>query len=144
MKLNFKIDHIHLYCAEIEATAQWYCKMLDAQLVRSRQSDGRVRTDLIVGGLTIYLGDAKKLQGSLGWKLNDATPSPRFGLDHFGLFVDDVETAAAELRLRGANITYGPKTLRPGASCFFIEAPDGVTIEVVNRNLAIDGISVEP
>lgn len=65
------------------------------------------------------------------------------GLDHFGLMVDDLDAVAAQLRARGATITYGPKTLRPGASCLFLEAPDGVTIEIIHRNLALDAIPIE-
>jgi lactoylglutathione lyase len=142
--VQFRADHIHLYAADLETTADWYRRVLGAQVLRSRQSDGRMRTDLRVGDLMLYLGDAKKLQKSLGWQLNEASPSPRYGLDHFGLSVDDLDAAAEELRARGAKITYGPKTLRPGAACLFIEAPDGVTIEVLRRELAVDAVPVEP
>ena len=141
--MQFRIDHVHLYAADLEATAEWYRRVLGAQVLRSRQSDGRIRTDLLIGELTLYLGDAMKLEKSLGWQLNEATPSPRYGLDHFGLSVDDLDAAAQELSALGAKITYGPKTLRPGAACLFIEAPDGVTIEVLVRDRAIDAVPVE-
>jgi len=141
--VQFRTDHIHLYATDLDATARWYCDVLGARVVRSRQSDGRIRTDLRLGDLTIYLGDAKKLQTTLGWQLNDAVASPRYGLDHFGLAVDDLDAAAAELRARGARITYGPKLLRPGAACLFVEAPDGVTIEILHRDLSVDGVPVE-
>lgn len=133
-------DHIHLYASDIVFTSSWYMRVLGATVVRSRQSDGRERTDIELGGITIYLGDAEKLTNTLGWKLNETTPSPRFGIDHLGFHVDDLEETAQELTARGAKITYGPKTLRPGASCLFIEAPDGVSIEIIQRDRRIDAI----
>jgi catechol 2,3-dioxygenase-like lactoylglutathione lyase family enzyme len=137
--MEFRADHIHLYARDVDATARWYEHMFGARIVRSRQSDDRIRTDLQLGGLTIYLGDAAKLQANLGTTLNEATPSPRYGLDHFGLAVDDVEQAAVLLRERGARITKGPRLLRPGAWFFYMDAPDGVTIEILSRDLALDG-----
>jgi lactoylglutathione lyase len=141
--MRYRFDHVHLYAADLESTAQWYHRVFGARILRSRQSDGRERTDLQLGDLTIYLGDANKLNISLGWQLNEATSSPRYGLDHFGLAVDDVEAAAAELIERGAQISFGPKYLRPGAACLFVQAPDGVTIEVLNRDLALDAQPLE-
>jgi catechol 2,3-dioxygenase-like lactoylglutathione lyase family enzyme len=67
--MQFRVDHVHLYAADLEATAEWYRRVLGAQVLRSRQSDGRVRTDLLIGELTLYLGDAKKLEKSLGWRV---------------------------------------------------------------------------
>lgn len=141
--MNYRCDHVHLYCRDVEATAQWYAQVFDARILRARQSDGRPRVDLQLGDLTIYLGDARKLQGSLGWTLAESAPSPRYGLDHFGLAVDDLDAAARQLQARGATISHGPKTLRPGAQCLFVDAPDGVTIEILYRDRAIDAVPIE-
>ncbi|HYF21635.1 MAG TPA: VOC family protein [Ramlibacter sp.] len=143
MSLAWRLDHLHLYAADIEATTRWYQQVFDARVQRARQSDGRVRTDLVIGELVLYLSDAKKLSANLGWTLHDAPGSPHLGLDHFGLYVDDLEGAARVLAERGARITFGPKWLRPGAGCFYVEAPDGVTIEVIHRDLRIDAVPLE-
>ena len=141
--MRYRADHIHLYASDIEATAHWYRRVLDAEVLRLRQSDGRVRTDLRIGGMMLYLSDAKRLSANLGWTLSEAAPSPHMGLDHFGLAVDDLDAAAAELRERGADITFGPKTLRPGAACLYLRAPDGVTIEILSRDMRVDAVPVE-
>jgi len=141
--MRLRCDHLHLYTADIDATARWYERVLGASILRTRQSDGRVRTDLQLEGMTLYLSDARKLEANLGWKLNQAAPSPRYGLDHFGLAVDDLEEAARLLIERGARITYGPRTLRPGAACLYLEAPDGVIIEVIARDMTIDSQPVD-
>ena len=63
-------DHVHLRTANPEATAQWYERMLGAEVLRSMQQ-GKPRIDLKIGGapLTLYLVHFK----SMG--------SPRNGLD---------------------------------------------------------------
>lgn len=140
--MKLRHDHIHLYASDLAHTATWYKKVLGATIIRSRQSDGRERTDLELGGVTIYLGDAVKLKGSLGWTLNEATPSPRLGVDHIGFSVDNIDLVARELIDRGATITYGPRYLRPGAACLFLEAPDGVIIEIIQRDRLIDAVPI--
>lgn len=141
--MRYRFDHVHLYADDVEATAAWYARVFGARVVRSRQSDGRPRVDLELEGLALYLGDATKLRQSLGQTLHDAAPSPHLGVDHFGLDVDDVEAAAVDLRAKGATITMGPKTLRPGAACLFVAAPDGVTIEVLHRDRRLDAIPAD-
>jgi catechol 2,3-dioxygenase-like lactoylglutathione lyase family enzyme len=91
-----------------------------------------------LGGTALYLSDAASLARNLGQDLAPSAPSPHCGLDHFGLEVDDVRSAARQLAERGALVRIGPKRLRPGVDVLFVEAPDGVVIEVVSRNRAID------
>ena len=55
------------------------------------------------------------------------------GLDHFGLRVDDMDEAVAELKRRGAQFTLEPRTIRPGVRIAFVQAPDNVRIELLER-----------
>jgi lactoylglutathione lyase len=54
-------------------------------------------------------------------------------LEHIGLTVDDVDTAVAELRAKGAEIAIGPVTRNPGLRLAFIRGPEGIMIEFVQR-----------
>src|ERR1041385_6714209 len=47
-------DHIHLRTPDPEATAQWFERMLGAQVSRSMQA-GKPRIDLTLGGANIFL-----------------------------------------------------------------------------------------
>ncbi|MCI0867134.1 MAG: VOC family protein, partial [Chloroflexi bacterium] len=58
---------------------------------------------------------------------------PRYGLDHFGFEVDDMEEAAAHLRAHGAHFICEPWTMPSGSTVAFIEAPDHVSVEIIQR-----------
>ncbi len=59
---------------------------------------------------------------------------PYVGLDHFGLQVDNLEEAAADLRSKGAEFSMEPKDLRPGLRIAFVRAPGDVRIELLERS----------
>jgi glyoxylase I family protein len=56
-------------------------------------------------------------------------------LDHLGLRVDDLDAAVAELKRRGAQVIVEPKTIRPGVRIAFLQGPDDVRIELLERRL---------
>ena len=51
---NFTWDHVHLRTPDPEAMAQWFERMLGAQVLRSMQQ-GKPRIDLKLGGANIFL-----------------------------------------------------------------------------------------
>ncbi len=119
-------DHIHLRSRDPKATAQYYRHMFDAKIVETVQSDGRPRVDLEIDGLTICIAKAQPEHDS-------APDRPYVGLDHFGLQVEDLDEAAADLRKRGAEFYSEPRLLRPGLKIAFVRAPDDVRIEILER-----------
>jgi len=54
--------------------------------------------------------------------------------DHFGIRVDDLDAAYAQLKERGATFTTEPRTIRPGVKIAFIQCPDNVRIELLERS----------
>jgi lactoylglutathione lyase len=124
----YTYDHMHLRSRDPQATAQYYHKMFDARIVESVQSDGRPRIDLDLNGLTIFIARVPAEA-----EIPSAPAEPYLGLDHFGLRVDNLEAAAAELKRRGATFTVEPRTIRPGVKIAFIQAPDNVRIELLER-----------
>ena len=55
------------------------------------------------------------------------------GLEHFGLTVDNIDAAVAELKGKGVAFTMEPKTIRPGVRIAFLTAPQNVSIELIQR-----------
>ena len=47
-------DHIHLRSPDPEATAQWFERVLGAEIIRSMQQ-GKPRIDLKLGGANIFI-----------------------------------------------------------------------------------------
>lgn len=121
-------DHIHLRTANPETMAQWFEKMLGAEVVRSMQ-EGKPRIDLKLGGANIFIAPV-----AAGEKINDAPTTPYRGLDHFGLAVSGIDAIAADLKAKGVEFTREPTTVRPGVRICFLRAPEGVSIELLDRD----------
>ena len=126
---KFTYDHIHLRTPDPEATAQWYEKMLGAEVIRSMQQ-GAPRIDLKLGGANIFLAPVKAGDG-----VNPPPATPYQGLDHFGLTVTGIDAVVAELKAKGVEFTKEPTTVRPGVRVAFLRAPQGVSIELLDRTV---------
>ena len=121
-------DHIHLRTPDPEATAQWFERMLGAEVLRS-SPQGAPRIDLKLGGANIFLAPVTAGDG-----VNAAPVTPYQGLDHFGLLVSGIDAVAAELKAKGAEFTQEPHIPRPGIKICFLRGPQGVSIELLERD----------
>ncbi|MFO1158910.1 MAG: VOC family protein [Reyranellaceae bacterium] len=126
---KFTHDHVHLRSPDPEATAQFYERMFGAEVLRSVQQ-GKPRVDLDLCGLNVFIAQAT------GDKIGAAPNSPYLGLDHIGLTVSGIDAAVAELKAKGAEFTMEPTTIRPNVRIAFLRGPQGVSIELVDRNAA--------
>jgi lactoylglutathione lyase len=122
-------DHVHLRTTDPESTAKWYERMLGAQVIRSMQQ-GKPRIDLKLGGANIFIAPVMPGDG-----VNPSPTTPYQGLDHFGLTVTGIDAVAAELKAKGVEFTREPTTVRPGVRICFIRAPEGVSIELLERSV---------
>ena len=125
---TYSYDHIHLRSPDPRSTAQFYHKMFDARIIETPQPSGEIRFDLDIGGLMVLLAgqlpQGQELEGEV---------QPHYGLDHFGLKVDDLDKAYQELKAKGAEFQSEPRTLPTGVKITFVLAPDNVRIELVER-----------
>jgi catechol 2,3-dioxygenase-like lactoylglutathione lyase family enzyme len=125
---KFGWDHIHLRSPDPEATAQWYERMLDAQVIRTMQQ-GKPRIDLKIGGANVFIAPVATGDG-----VNPAPTTPYQGLDHFGLVVSGIDAIVSDLKQKGVEFTREPTTVRPGTRVAFLRAPQGVSIELLDRD----------
>jgi lactoylglutathione lyase len=125
---TFTYDHIHLRSPNPEATAAYYQRMFGAEVLRTPQ-DGKTRIDLKLGGVNIFIAPV-----AVGDGVNPPPTTPYQGLDHFGLRVSGIDAVVAELKAKGAVFTKEPTTVRPGVRVAFLRAPEGVSIELLDRN----------
>jgi lactoylglutathione lyase len=121
-------DHIHLRSPDPEGTAQWFERMLGAEVIRSLQQ-GEPRIDLKLGGAKIFIAPVRSGDG-----VNPAPATPYQGLDHFGLLVTGIDEIAAELKRKGAEFTKPPHVPRPGIKICFLRGPQGISIELLDRD----------
>jgi catechol 2,3-dioxygenase-like lactoylglutathione lyase family enzyme len=117
-------DHVHIRTPDVEAMAKWFADMLGAEIVRSP-----ARVDVKLGGASIFLAPVVPGDG-----VNAAPVTPYQGLDHFGLAVTQIDAVAAQLKAKGVEFTKQPHTLRPGLRICFIRGPQGISIELLERD----------
>ena len=122
----YTFHHIHLRTGAPQTTAQYYQEMFDAERLEYIQVSGRIRVHLNLHGMTLFIGDLPA-----GAAAPKAPSVPYIGLDHFGLRVDDLDSATAERKHRGATVTMAPTTVQPGIRVAFIQGPDDVRIALV-------------
>ena len=122
-------DHVHLRTTNPEAMAKWFEEKLGAEVIRTMQ-EGKPRIDLKLGGAKIFIAPVAEGDGT-----NAAPKIPYRGLDHFGLSVNGIDAIAADLKKKGVEFTREPTTVRPGTRVCFIKAPEGVSIELLDRNV---------
>ena len=124
--VTYSYDHIHIRSREPMETARYFNTMFGAKILESVQTDGQSRVDIDINGLIVFLAQAEPTTP-------DGPSDPYVGLDHFGLRVDNLDTAAADLRSKGAEFSMEPKDLRPGLRIAFVRAPGDVRIELLER-----------
>ena len=126
---KFNWDHVHIRTPNVEETAQWFERMLGAEVLRSTQQ-GAPRVDLKIGGQNVFLAPV-----AAGDVVNSPPTTPYQGLDHFGLTVSGIDAIAADLKAKGVEFTKEPTTVRPGVRICFIRGPQGVSIELLDRTV---------
>ncbi|KQP66122.1 VOC family protein [Methylobacterium sp. Leaf112] len=119
-------DHLHLRSRDALAAGAFYVDKLGAREV-GREGSPVSRVILDLGGLTLFIEQAPE-------GLTPAAPAPHLGIEHIGLGVPDIDATYAELRRRGVTIVSGITDVRPGLRVVFIEGPDAVRIEFLQRS----------
>ncbi|MFM0723145.1 VOC family protein [Paraburkholderia strydomiana] len=124
--IEFKWDHLQLCSADAEATAAWFARCLNAEIMRR---PGRV--DLRIGGINLFITpvtDAPIARPAHGER--------KQGIDHFGVTVDDLDAAFAHLLDCDAEIVEPVKQVRPGVRACFVRSPGDILVEILERRPA--------
>lgn len=125
---TYRIDHIHLISPNIEPTKDWYCNILGGKVTFEGEFKGSKVYYVDLNGFNIII--VKQLPNE---KPISATIQTREGLDHFGVAIDDMDAAVADLKEKGVKFVVEPMQVRPGLRIAYIEAPYKVRIELSER-----------
>jgi lactoylglutathione lyase len=124
--MHYSLDHIHLRCSDLDASIAYYEKMFDAKEVARGEAKGMPIIALEMAGQRFSFSPKRE-----GVDIHVEPDEPGWGLYQIALKVDNLDAAMAALKERGAVISRGPVDLRGGLRVFFVEAPDGVEMEVM-------------
>jgi catechol 2,3-dioxygenase-like lactoylglutathione lyase family enzyme len=125
--VKFWFDHLHLVVPDPEKVADFFVKAFDAEKVSTgKLPDGRIRAELrISGGRMIINTPSPKDR-----RVQD-NPESRYGTEHFGMKVDNLEHALQLCRDAGGRVTMEATEIRPGTRIAFFVGPDNVLVELL-------------
>jgi catechol 2,3-dioxygenase-like lactoylglutathione lyase family enzyme len=121
-------DHVHLISRDPKATASWYEEKLGGKIIGSSEVRGAPQIIVAFSGATVIVrgqrtGEKVAEKSGLAW-----------GADHFGFSVTgDFDGFCGDLKKNGVPFTLDPVDFGPTVRIAFIEAPDGVSIELLQR-----------
>lgn len=129
-------DHIHIISRNPEQAAAWYVDFLGGEITDSYDVRGAPQIAVSFGDAIVLIrgqrpgeapGDKNALNHFDGFVSHD-----QWGTDHFGFQVSgDFFAFCDGLRDKGAKFSVEPVEFVPGRHIAYLEAPDGVTVELV-------------
>ena len=121
-------DHVHLVAKDPRGTARWYVDKLGGEVVRDIEVRGAPQVYVSFNGFIVIVrgerpAETVRDKASLEW-----------GVDHFGLRVKgDFDGFCTRLKQKGVTFSLEPTDFNPQTRIAFINAPDGVSIELLDR-----------
>jgi len=126
--MPFKMEHAALRCRNMEKSIEYYRRMFGAEVIRTMQQ-GKPRIDIKLGGAMIFTAQVNPGDG-----VNPPPVTPYQGLDHFGFAVSGIDAIAVDLKKKGVEFTKEPHSPRPGIKICFLRGPQGISIELLDRD----------
>jgi catechol 2,3-dioxygenase-like lactoylglutathione lyase family enzyme len=125
-----QIDHVTLVVADLEATRDFYVRVLGMQEV-ARPAFSFPGAWFQAGATQIHATVTDDDAGLAGWA-HQGAKLPSRG-HHFAFEVDDAKAAAEELKSQGIEIVAGPKHRPDGPLQIYFLDPDGHLIELFSQ-----------
>ena len=121
-------DHVHLVSRNPHEAANWYVEKLGGEITRSLDLRGAPQIYVSLGGFIVIIRGQRTAETA-----NDK-PGLQWGVDHFGLRVrGDFDGYCASLKAKDVAFSLEPTDFNMSTRIAFIQAPDGVSIELLNR-----------
>jgi len=125
---DIRFDHVHLVAKDPVKTAQWYVDTLGGEISKSVEVRGAPQVYVAFGDALVIV------RGRRGTEIVQDRGGLEWGIDHFGVRVSgDFDAFCAGLKRRGVTFTMEPTDFNPTTRIAFINAPDGVSIELLSR-----------
>ena len=125
--MTYRFHHVHLICKDLEGMIKFFTDALEATLVARKKFGTADGASLDLQGTTVNLRVDREDEVIAG----DASQT-RFGYDHIGLQVEDIDAAYEDLKKRGFNFFMEPKDI-PDLRIAFFRGPEDITIELIQK-----------
>ena len=125
---SLSFDHVHLVSQDPQAAARWYADKLGGKVVRSIEVRGAPQVYVSFGAAMVIVRGQRPAESAA------AKAGLQWGVDHFGMQVKgDFDAFCAALRGKGVTFSLEPTDFNLTTRIAFINAPDGVSVELLNR-----------
>ena len=126
--MAYEFNHVHLKASDPGKTANWYVTAFNFRIVSDTV---RVFGDRFIrcetpDGIAVNISGARTNE-----RMGDGDATAHWGLEHFGLNVDDIDAEIERLKGLGAELMEGPIDVPDGPRIAFIRAPDDARIELL-------------
>ena len=126
--MSWQYDHVHFKCSDHEKTVAFFKENFGAREAKRWEVNGMPIVTLDIGGLT-YNFSPKRPGETV-----DPTATARYGVYHIALKTNDLAGEAAKMKARGVKFTQEIGQVNPTTKFAFIEGPDGISIELLQRD----------
>ncbi len=126
--MHIEFDHVHFRCADMGKTVAFYREVMGAEFLGEAELAGRKAVRLQLGGKNLVFFQAEP--DHPGTVESAAT---RLGAYHLAYWVEDHDAAVSWFKSRGANFLREGIMATPELKVAFIEAPDGMQIELMQK-----------
>ncbi len=127
--MSWQYDHTHFKCSDHEKTVAFFKEHFGAREVKRWEVNGMAIVTLDIGGLSYNF--SPKRPGEI---VEPRTDQPRYGVYHIALKTNDLVGEAAKMKARGVKFTQEIGQANPTTKYAFIEGPDGISIELLQRD----------
>ncbi len=129
--MAYSINHVHIRSSDPHRSVAWYEKHFGAKLVSEREvMPGTVTLSMEVGG-PVRLNISSKPAGTPDDRAS--AELNRLGLEHFGFHTDDLAADLERLQQADIRVVLPLTEVTGGTKLAYIEGPDDVLIELVQR-----------
>ena len=127
--MAYNFEHVHLKAPDPEKTANWYVKAFNFEIFNDRgvRPTGDRFIECKSEDGTIFRISGARTDERMGQGDADV----HYGLEHFGITVDDMDAEIERLTALGAEVAEGPISNPGGPTIAFIKVPDDVRIELL-------------
>ena len=124
-------DHLHFYCRDVEEAARFFETFLEAKVTVREEMFGAPLVRMNFQGTMVILATASSPE------ILEVMKGKR-GLDHIGVLVEDLKKTMEEMKEKGGKFSkdytvVGPPARASVIKFAFLEGPDGIQVELVER-----------
>jgi catechol 2,3-dioxygenase-like lactoylglutathione lyase family enzyme len=127
--MAYGFEHAHIKSRDPRKTAKWWADHFAARILPEIQaSGGALFCPVEIGGVKINITTPRQHELS---SIQEAYAGSHYGLEHLGITTEDIDADIARLRAQGLEVFEVNDT--PTLKFAFVETPDGVRIELMQR-----------